>query len=968
MQKLIRSLFFLLCLTAPLIAEEAYQVIEDQAKVSILTPSLANRKTLKIKLANGLEAYLISDPEATKSAATLVMRTGSWEDPSEYPGLAHFLEHMLFLGTEKYPVESEFDHFIKEHDGVSNAYTSSDHTLYVFSVNNDAFKEALDRFSSFFKKPLFNPSGVARELNAIDQEFAKNLGNDNVREYYVLKELGNPNHPFHRFSAGNSTTLTKVSQKTLRDWYESHYSANLMSVIVYSPLPIETLKKLVVEDFKDIPSNNRTPLKASLPLFSPDQKGKMVYISPIKNVRVLELLWELPPLFAQAKDAKPESVACFVLGHEGEGSLLSSLRKDKLAENLSCAGYHLGPDHFVFYLNIELTEHGLQSVDEVIGKCFQAIRHFKKQGVPSYLFDEIKKMSTLRYQYQSREEPFELLMKMGGWLTQEKLGTFPEQTTIIQKFDPALVQQLLNQLTPQNAMIFIKADPALTHIAPDRKEQWMEVEYASRPVTQQQLAAWNRDDPDFHFTLPAANPFIPKQLNLTHQHFLPFEERAIPRPETIVHNEWAKIYFAQDLYYQEPQTMWFFQIKTPLVDQSDPAKIVQADLYIKCLEDILSAFSYDAKMADLEYEVNKFENGISLAIKGYSTNAELLFDEILKQLKNCRPTEQKFAIFKDSLLRQYQNFAKEGTLQQAFEIFRSAIYQNFSTEAQKAQAIERVNYQGFLDYAAHVFDKTFTEGLFYGNLERNQALNLWQKLHQVLGNQFYPLSEQKPSKIIDMPAQGGPFLFEAHVQTPGHAAILGIEEEGFSFKKRAAQQILAQAMDGPFYATLRTKQQTGYLVHSMAEEVEKHLFTYFAVQSNSHEPRDLLDRFELFIESFLQNMSKAELTEERFETIKDALRTSLAQPPHSLTDMAKLLKTLAFKYEGDFDWIDKRVQGFDELSYDECVKIAYQSLGRGNKRRLAILLHGELPQEKIFQYLDLKNIEQLRQLSPFTRE
>jgi insulysin len=67
MQKLIRSLFFLLCLTAPLIAEEAYQVIEDQAKVSILTPSLANRKTLKIKLANGLEAYLISDPEATKS-------------------------------------------------------------------------------------------------------------------------------------------------------------------------------------------------------------------------------------------------------------------------------------------------------------------------------------------------------------------------------------------------------------------------------------------------------------------------------------------------------------------------------------------------------------------------------------------------------------------------------------------------------------------------------------------------------------------------------------------------------------------------------------------------------------------------------------------------------------------------------------------------------------------------------------
>jgi len=59
--------------------------------------------------------------------------------------VAHFLEHMLFLGTSKYPDESGYDKYLKQHAGMSNAYTDRDHTNYYFDVSPDNFGQALDR-------------------------------------------------------------------------------------------------------------------------------------------------------------------------------------------------------------------------------------------------------------------------------------------------------------------------------------------------------------------------------------------------------------------------------------------------------------------------------------------------------------------------------------------------------------------------------------------------------------------------------------------------------------------------------------------------------------------------------------------------------------------------------------------------------------------------------------------------------
>jgi secreted Zn-dependent insulinase-like peptidase len=93
--------------------------------------ALDERDYKSLTLDNGLRVLLVSDPKSNRSAAAIDVNVGYFSDPKELPGLAHFCEHMSFLGTKKYPQEEEFSTFLAANGGSSNAYTDSEDTVYV---------------------------------------------------------------------------------------------------------------------------------------------------------------------------------------------------------------------------------------------------------------------------------------------------------------------------------------------------------------------------------------------------------------------------------------------------------------------------------------------------------------------------------------------------------------------------------------------------------------------------------------------------------------------------------------------------------------------------------------------------------------------------------------------------------------------------------------------------------------------
>lgn len=137
-----------------------------------------------VKLQNGLKALLIktytdeNQTEESNAAASLTVAVGSFDEPKNVGGLAHFLEHMVFMGNEKYRGESEFNDFVTANGGRRNAMTSDEFTLYYFDIQENAFSEGLDRFSQIFISPLLSKSAMQRERESVDSEYQMALSSE----------------------------------------------------------------------------------------------------------------------------------------------------------------------------------------------------------------------------------------------------------------------------------------------------------------------------------------------------------------------------------------------------------------------------------------------------------------------------------------------------------------------------------------------------------------------------------------------------------------------------------------------------------------------------------------------------------------------------------------------------------------------------------------------------------------------
>ena len=184
-------------------------------------------------LSNGLKVLLISDPETNKSSAALGVNIGYLVDKKDAQGLAHFCEHLLFMGSEKYPDENEYYDYLAKNGGDSNASTSKDRTIFYFDVSNEAFEGALDRFAQFFICPLFNEGSVEREIKAVDNEFSNNSNNDSWRFEQVKSNEINEKSPFNIFGDGNAKTLSipNIREKLLI-FYKNYYTSEIMNLCI----------------------------------------------------------------------------------------------------------------------------------------------------------------------------------------------------------------------------------------------------------------------------------------------------------------------------------------------------------------------------------------------------------------------------------------------------------------------------------------------------------------------------------------------------------------------------------------------------------------------------------------------------------------------------------------------------------------------------------------------------------------
>ena len=493
----------------------------------------------------------------------------------------------------------------------------------------------------------------------------------------------------------------------------------------------------------------------------------------------------------------------------------------------------------------------------------------------------------------------------------------------------------------------------MTKVVPKYKEKLIGVEYHVEKIPLNALKAWNNAFPHKNISIPDPNPFVPENLSVVSC----FSEPVSTEPKCIADDIHGKAFFKLDTYYLSPEVMWIFNIKTPYTEEVNALNKVLLDLYIKCVNEQLKSVSYNAGEAGLEFALVHDCNKLILTISGYSDKAKVLLESVIEVMKNVHISRENFYIYHKMLLESYEDILKKGPLEIGMELMNSIIYKNFIPMNQRSLAIKDLKYEDFVSFCYNVLFETYIESVFCGNTTEDDV----KMALRLISSQFTkPLSKNsKNNKKIFM-LDKGPFYITKNAYCNGNVAMLIIEDDDFSFKKRAAQQIIMCGISTPFFAELRTKQQTGYAVFSLDKEEDGVLINTFAVQSNSHSNRDLLARFELFIEGFLQEFTE-NISEENFIAIKKAQIEILKKPAKNIRDMATLLNILVNDYDADFQWIDKRIQGLEELTYPEFVTMAKEMLCSTNKRRFAIFVDGQISENALlYEKISKEELEKLR--------
>jgi insulysin len=407
------------------------------------------REYLFFTLANALKCIVISDPDTEHSAASMNVHIGSIFDP--VPGLAHYLEHMLFMGTAKFPAENSFSTFLSENAGSSNAFTDNEDTNFYFRISSDQLHPALDMFSQFFISPLFDEGSLERELKAIDSEFHKNLQDDEWRILQIL--YNNAEKPINHFGLGNSSTLNipGIRDKII-ELYQNYYSANLMSLVVYGTEPTETLKEWVEELFSSILNKNVELPKFAKPISH--NYPNFTKVIPVKDSKNLRIIWTMPN-FSQHFECKPQGYIGHLLGHEGKNSLMSCLKKYNLADELACC--HDESFSFCGFLSVEvkLTEKGLANYETVAEIIFAYVEFLKEKEPEAYIFHELKQIAEAQFLFKSKKDPYWFCSKLSARLEiypPTKVLTAPD---LYFRFDPKLIKDSISLISLQSAQIVL---------------------------------------------------------------------------------------------------------------------------------------------------------------------------------------------------------------------------------------------------------------------------------------------------------------------------------------------------------------------------------------------------------------------------------------------------------------------------------------------------------------------------------
>ncbi|KGB02876.1 peptidase M16 inactive domain protein [Enterobacteriaceae bacterium ATCC 29904] len=918
------------------------------------------RQYQAIRLDNGMVVLLVSDPQAVKSLSALVVPVGSLEDPDAHPGLAHYLEHMILMGSKKYPQPDSLAEFLKMHGGSHNASTAPYRTAFYLEVENDALEGAVDRLADAIASPLLDKKYADRERNAVNAELTLARTRDGMRMAQVSAETINPAHPASRFSGGNLETLSDKPGSPVLDalhaFRDKYYSANLMKAVVYSNKPLPALAKIAAETYGRVPNKNITKPQIDVPVVTDAQKGLIIHYVPAMPRKVLRVEFRIDDNTAQFR-SKTDELVNYLIGNRSADTLSDWLQKQGLAEGIRAdSDPVVNGNSGVLAISATLTDKGLAHRDEVVAAIFSYLNLLREKGVDKRYFDELAHVLDLDFRYPSITRDMDYVEWLADTMIRVPVEHTLDAVNIADQYDAAAVKARLEMMTPQNARIW--------YISPDEPHNktayFVNAPYQVDKISDKTFTDWQQKSAAIALKLPELNPYIPDDFTLIKP------QGAYPQPKLIVDEPTLRVVYTPSQYFaNEPKADVSVILRNPAAMNSARNQVMFA------LNDYLAGIALDelsnqAAVGGISFSTNA-NNGLMLNANGYTQRLPQLFQALLAGYFSYTPTEDQLEQAKSWYAQMMDSAEKGKAFDQAIMPVQMLSQIPYFQREERRALLPSISLKEVMAYRDALKANARPEFLVVGNMTEEQTKTLAKNVRDQLdahGNEWCRnqdvLVEKQQNVIFDK---------ESNTSDSALAAVFvptGYDE----FASSANSAVLGQIIQPWFYNQLRTEEQLGYAVFAFSMNVGRQWGLGFLLQSSDKQPAYLWQRYQAF---FPQAEAKLRaMKPEEFAQIQQAVIAQINQAPQTLGEEASKISKDFDRGNMRFDSRDKVVAEIKQLTPQKVADFFHQAVV--DPKGMAILSQVSGSQNGKVEYLHpdgwkvWKSVSELQQSLPWSKK
>ncbi|MBQ4833709.1 insulinase family protein [Pseudoalteromonas sp. MMG010] len=908
------------------------------------------REYKTLKLANDIDVILVSDPSVEKSAAALSVGVGLLNDPMSQQGMAHYLEHMLFLGTERYPDTKGYSDFMTKNGGAHNASTWLGITKYMFKINNDAFDEGLDRFSDFFKSPKLYPEYTDKEKNAVNAEWSMRREMDFFGQFKLARQMMGE-HPANRFLIGNLETLGDKEGSSLHketvDFYNKYYSANIMKVALISNLPLAEMEKKAKTYFADIENKHIEKPQVTAELDLSQVGGKRVHYAPNEDVKQLQLDFSIKNNIEDFA-VKPNRFVAYLLSNEMPGSPAQILRDKGWVAQLTA---NASPNQYGNYgelnVSIELTDEGMKNREQIVAVIMQYIDLIKEKGVDSKYFNEIRTSLNNQFQFLEKGDEFSYVSALT-----ESMQNYPVNHAInapyyYAKFDADAINNVLEQLNEKTLRVWYVSKQEET----DSTLHFYDGKYKIEDISEQEIASWKQPS-QFELALPSVNNLLPESFEIK---TLSLEKQSYPK--LAYDKNGIKIWHqASQQFAQQPKgsTEVYINTQAGLTDiKAHVLYTIWADLY----NIQQSQLSTEAAIAGMGINLTP-SNGLILSMNGFTDKQDVLLKQGLAALK-LTASEQAFDQAIDRYVRDLRNQQKQFPYAQAFSQF-SKLTRNgsFDTDALISVA-QKLTLTDLAKLQTATFANNNLRVFSFGNYSEQDINSLANEITAILPSN-HKQTEFYRSKAW-LPQPGENIVLQKDIDVADVAVVDIAVHPIAGYKQRAQGAILQSHFRTVAFDKLRTEEQLAYAVGGFATSIEAYSAFGLYIQTPVKGPKEIQTRFDKFKAQYaieLENMN-----EDTFNQLKNATLVSLKEQPKNLNDEMSPLLTDWYRENFSFDSKDKLIAEVEKVTLADIKGYYKQTLLNPQAARLNVQLRGTKFVET--EFADLPNQTKVNTLEAY---